>query len=60
MAGYNEALKTSNIINQVFWRNIQRLGDIRNCCDHPMECDPRKEEVEILISETENIIAKVI
>lgn len=60
MAGYNEALKASNIIDQVFWRNIQRLGDIRNCCDHPAECDPQKEEVESLISETENIIAKII
>jgi hypothetical protein len=56
MVDYNEALKSSGLINPVLWRNIQLLGDIRNCCDHPGR-EPRTDEVEHLISETEKIIA---
>jgi hypothetical protein len=60
MAVYNEALKAHGMIDTVLWREVQYLGDIRNCCDHPMEREPRKDEVEYLISETEKIITRVI
>jgi hypothetical protein len=56
MAHYNEALKSSGLIGPELWRNIQYLGDIRNCCDHPGR-EPRADEVEYLISETGKIIS---
>lgn len=35
------------------------LGDIRNLCDHNKDRDPKKEEVEDLISGVEAIIKTV-
>jgi hypothetical protein len=60
IADYNEALKTAGVIDQILWREVQYLGDIRNYCDHPLEREPRKDEVEYLISETAKIIARII
>lgn len=34
---YNECLKTNSVIDTPIWRNVQRLGDIRNLCDHNKE-----------------------
>jgi hypothetical protein len=60
IADYNEALKVVGVIDQILWREVQHLGDIRNYCDHPLERDPRKDEVEDLISATAKIIARII
>jgi hypothetical protein len=49
IADFNDALKTSNIIDQPTWRFIQHLGDIRNACDHKGK-DPTKEAVDDLIA----------
>ena len=46
---FNELLKTESIIDVPIWRNIQRLGDIRNLCDHSKDREPTAEEVEELI-----------
>ena len=35
------------------WRQIQRLGDIRNLCVHKKERDPTNDEVEELINGVE-------
>jgi hypothetical protein len=60
LADYNEVLKTAGVIDQILWREVQHLGDIRNYCDHPLEREPRKDEVEDLISATAEIIARII
>jgi hypothetical protein len=48
------------IIDQILWREAKHLSDIRNYCDHPKEREPRKDEVEYLISEAGRIIARII
>lgn len=53
---YNDLLKSSNTIDTINWRFIQRLGDLRNLCDHNKNREPKSEEVEELIDGTEKII----
>jgi hypothetical protein len=59
MADYNDTLKDNGKIDQATWRKIQFLGDIRNYCAHSKEREPRKDEVEDLISGVEKIIVEV-
>jgi len=56
---YNQNLKDNNIIDIPNWRFIQRLGDLRNLCDHHKEKEPTKSDVDELISGTEKIIKTV-
>ena len=58
IADFNDALK-DNAYDVVEWRRIQRLGDIRNLCDHSKDREPTKDEVEELISGTERTIKTV-
>jgi len=46
---FNEALKAAGVLDVPAWRQIQRLGDIRNLCDHNAEREPTKDEVVELI-----------
>lgn len=55
----NDALKAAGVYDVPRWRQIQRLGDIRNLCVHDQERDPTHEEVEELIRTTEEIVGKV-
>ena len=45
----NDLLKAANIVDVVLWRFIQRLGDIRNLCDHRKARDPTADEINELI-----------
>lgn len=56
ISDYNEALKKYGIIDVPLWRNIQRLGDIRNLCVHGREREPAVDEVEELVNGVEKII----
>ena len=47
---FNDLLKNNDVLDTPSWRQIQRLGDIRNLCAHNKQRDPTKEEVEELIS----------
>lgn len=58
IADYNDALKDC-AYDTVEWRRIQRLGDIRNLCDHSKDREPTKDEVEELISGTERVTKTV-
>lgn len=49
ISDFNDLLKTGGVLDIPSWRQIQRLGDIRNICDHNKEREPTKEEVEELI-----------
>lgn len=55
----NDNLKNSEVYETTTWRKIQHLGDIRNLCDHNKEKEPKKEEVEELISGVEAIIKTI-
>lgn len=58
IADFNDAFK-DNVYDTVEWRRIQRLGDIRNLCDHNKERAPTKDEVEELIAGTEKVIKTI-
>lgn len=58
IADYNDALK-DNVYDTIEWRKTQRLGDIRNLCDHNKDREPTKEEVEELIAGTEHVIKSI-
>jgi hypothetical protein len=55
----NDMLKSNDIYDVATWRFIQRLGDLRNLCDHFKEREPTKEEVQDLISGTDKIIKTI-
>lgn len=55
IADYNDALKDV-AYDTIEWRKIQRLGDLRNLCDHNKDREPTMEEVDELISGVERII----
>lgn len=56
LSDYNDALKDNGIVDIPTWRQIQRLGDIRNLCDHKKEREPQKDEIEELISGSEKFL----
>ena len=49
ISDFNDLLKKGEVLDTPSWRQIQRLGDIRNLCDHNKEREPTKEEVSELI-----------
>ena len=56
---YNESLKANNVVDVATWRNIQRLADIRNMCDHHKNVDPTKENIEELIEGTDKMLKTI-
>lgn len=53
ISDYNELLKQNGILDVPSWRQIQRLGDVRNICGHDKEREPTEVEVEELIDGVE-------
>ncbi|MCY4390661.1 MAG: hypothetical protein OXE43_01250 [Chloroflexi bacterium] len=49
LGDFNELLKKEGVVDVPAWRQIQRLGDLRNLCAHNKEREPTKEEVDELI-----------
>lgn len=58
ISDYNDSLKDI-AYDTVEWRRIQRLGDLRNLCDHSKDREPLKEELDELISGTDRVIKTV-
>lgn len=55
ISDFNDLLKNGGVLDVPTWRNIQRLGDIRNLCDHKKDREPTKDEVEELVNGVEKI-----
>ncbi len=51
----NDLLKSAGVVDVPAWRNIQRLADLRNLCDHNKHRDPTNEEIEELVNGVEKI-----
>lgn len=51
----NQLLKDNGVIETHDWRFIQRLGILRNLCDHKKQKEPTKEEIDELIKGVEKI-----
>jgi len=44
----NDLLKKADVIDVPTWRFIQRLGDLRNLCDHKRTNEPTRENIDEL------------
>lgn len=55
----NDLLKEKNTLDVPTWRFIQRLGDLRNLCDHKRTQDPTTEDIAELISGVRKITKTV-
>lgn len=56
---YNQLLKDNDIIDTSTWRYIQRLGDLRNLCDHAKDKEPTKDDVLDLLDGTDKMIKEI-
>jgi hypothetical protein len=45
----NDLLKKHEVVDTIVWRGIQRLGDLRNLCDHHKEKEPTADDAAELI-----------
>jgi hypothetical protein len=52
---FNEALKNASVVDIPAMRQIQRLADIRNLCDHNKHREPTKDEVIELVDGAEKL-----
>jgi hypothetical protein len=50
LSDFNEVLKNNNIYDTSVWRKISYLSDIRNMCAHKKDTEPKKAQVEELIT----------
>ena len=53
ISDFNDLLKNAGVLDIPSWRQIQRLGDIRNLCDHNKKREPTKEEAQELVDGVE-------
>jgi len=59
ISSLNDLLKNDNVFDTPNWRFIQRLGDLRNLCDHNKEREPTKEELNELVDGVEKILKTI-
>ena len=56
---YNQKLKDEGVLDVPTWRFVQRLGDLRNLCDHNKSADPKREDIDELIAGVDKIMKTV-
>jgi hypothetical protein len=52
----NDIVKKADVVDLPTWRFIQRLGDLRNICDHKKKDEPTSENMTELIEGVRKII----
>lgn len=55
ISDFNDLLKNGNVLDVPAWRNIQRLGDLRNLCDHNKHREPTQDEIQELVDGVEKL-----
>lgn len=55
ISDFNDLLKHGSVLDTPAWRQVQRLGDLRNLCDHNKDRDPTAEEIKELIGGVEKL-----
>jgi len=55
----NDLLKNNGVLEISDWRFIQRLGDLRNLCDHNKKREPTSEEVAELVDGSDKILKTI-
>lgn len=60
ISDYNEKLKDEAVVDNKTYLLIQRLGTIRNLCDHNKKQEPTKDDIEDLINGTDKILHEVL
>lgn len=60
ISDYNQKLKDEALIDNKTYLLIQRLGTIRNLCDHNKKQEPTKDDLEDLINGTGKIVHEVL
>lgn len=51
----NDVLKKAEIYDQVQWRQVQVMADVRNSCDHPSANPPSREAVNDFIKNVQSL-----
>lgn len=60
ISDYNEKLKEERVIDHQTYLFIQRLGTLRNLCDHNKKQEPTKDNITDLINGTDKILHEVL
>ena len=55
ISDFNDLLKNEGVLDTPTWRGIQRLGDLRNLCDHNRQREPTPDECGELIDGVEKL-----
>jgi hypothetical protein len=56
----NDLLKNNSVYDVTIWRNIQRLGDLRNLCGHERGREPTKDDALELVSGVDKTMKTVL
>lgn len=56
----NDLLKNAGVCDVAAWRNVQRLGDLRNLCGHKRDREPRSDEVADLVDGVEKVMKTIL
>lgn len=56
----NDLLKNAGVYDVAAWRNVQRLGDLRNLCGHKKDREPRSDEVGELADGVEKVMKTIL
>jgi hypothetical protein len=57
---FNDQLKKAGLLDVPTWRQIQRLGDVRNLCGHSKHREPTRDEVDEMIDGVDRIVKTVL